>query len=101
MNKTTKTLRVLAEIKTYNPQDVTDTGYDVQLRGDGSVRLVHRSRWAGSRDGDTYVSPPEYVETSGTDYEDYEGALTARVHEILLAVEAGEMRQTRLGWIVR
>jgi hypothetical protein len=35
---------------------------------------------------------------SGTDYE---AALTARAHDIMLAVEAGEMRQTRIGWIVR
>jgi hypothetical protein len=49
------TKKILASVETYDSNDITSTGYDVDIREDGTVRAEDRSCWQGSRSGRTYI----------------------------------------------
>lgn len=77
---TTKRAKVIATHQTYNPYDCTSTGYDIEIRDDGTMRLTSRSRWQGSRDGQVYIvpTPPEIIAAlnAGDDEPDLETAVS-------------------------
>lgn len=51
-------MKTIHTYRTYNQHDCTDTGYRLDLRSDGSIRILARSRWQGTRDGETWLTPP-------------------------------------------
>jgi len=73
-------MKTLATHQTYNPNDATARGYDVEIRNNGTMRLTHRSRWQGSRTGQVYITPtpPEIMAAlnPGDDEPDLETAMT-------------------------
>ena len=97
--------KALATTQTYDPNDLTSMGYDVTLYGDGSVGLLGRNRWQGTRDGDRYRSDPETVEIGNDPDQDLAGFLATFDPLYDLPSDHGKgnhgFRQTRRGWIVR
>ena len=51
----------LAQIKTYEPSDITSVGWAITLYADGHLSAQSRCRWQGGRDGERYVTDPDYV----------------------------------------
>lgn len=51
-------MKTIHTFRTYDQHSCTDTGYRLDLRSDGSIRILARSRWQGTRDGETWLTPP-------------------------------------------
>ena len=101
--------KVLAHIRTWEPQDLTSSGWDFWLYADGHIAAEYTSRWQGSTTGERYVTAPRCVDVDAIDPSDpdsdAEALLTA---ETSLAdprgdygVPASGWRQTRVGHTIR
>lgn len=101
----TTSRHILATVRSYDIGDDTSIGYTLQLRGDGSVRAVRRSRWSGSMTGTAQVTPAGRLDVSriGPDEEtDAEAILTAAMRDLVESIESESSiwRTTRRGWRV-
>lgn len=52
-------MKILANAKTYDTANCTSTGYDVEIRDDGSMRVMYHTCWQGTRDGETWICPAD------------------------------------------
>jgi len=94
----------LIHIQTYDPNDCASVGYDVIVRPTGLWRVVRRSRWQGTRNGETWiVDPPDEVRAAlavtDDDEPDAETIITNYLHSG--SEWQNRARRIRLGWIVR
>jgi hypothetical protein len=49
-------MTVTHKIRTYDIQHCTSTGYDVEIRDDGRMRITSHTRWSGSRNGVVWMA---------------------------------------------
>ncbi len=49
--------KILAHTKTYNPHDITQSGYDVDVRNNRTLRVTWRSRWQHAITGTVWIVP--------------------------------------------
>lgn len=95
-------METIKTINTYDDSDCADTGWEIKLRSDGSIRLQYISRWQGSRCGATWITPPGTIKLPPPDAgeeDDAEARLTDWVSRTDLPPE--NAKQVRRGFIVR
>lgn len=68
--KTDLSRKILAQIRDYDPDDITSTGHTWTLYADGHLAAEVHSRWQGTRTGSRYVTAAGYVDLTAINPQD-------------------------------
>jgi hypothetical protein len=93
-------LTTLHTYRSYDRNDCTSTGYHVDLRSDGSLRITSRSCWQGSRSGRVILTAPGTISLPlpiGDDTPDADSIISIWLDRDIEA----EGRVIRLGYIIQ
>ena len=96
-------MKTLATLRTYDPHDLTSTGYSVTIRENGTARLEYRSRWQGSYTGRVYIAdlPDSVMIAARGEAGEEQPDLETAVLEWLASSCPDEWRMIRRGYKVR
>lgn len=94
-------MKTLATHETYDRHNATSSGYDVEIRDNGTMRLTHRTRWQGSRTGQVYIVPTPPEITAALNPGDEDADLETAMTTWLQTQTPDDWRMIRSGHILR